>query len=63
MKANDRKTDVELSREAGEVPSTISIRTADMAPALKRWRKSNKRVAWSCLLRDALEHYFKKEAA
>ncbi len=63
MKTNERKTDVELSRETEVLPQTISIRTADMGVALKRWRRTNKRVPWSCLLRDALESYFKKEAA
>jgi len=44
---------------SGEIPPTISIRTSEFAPLLAKWRSSNNRVPWSCLLRDAL----KKELA
>lgn len=51
------------ARRGEGLPLVISVRTKAHERQLLDWRRTNKRVPWGCLLRDALEHYFKKEAA
>ncbi len=43
-----------FSRDTQEVPSTISVKTAELRPLLASWRRRNARVPWAYLLRDAL---------
>lgn len=51
---------VEQSRNTGELPSTISLRTENKRAELLRWRRSHWGVPWSVLLDASLDAYFEK---
>lgn len=37
-----------------EIPPVISVRTAELAPLLAKWRDENRGVPWGVLLRRSL---------
>lgn len=45
------------------VPVVISVRTKEHVAHLRRWRRGRRGVPWGVLLREALDEFFKKEAA
>lgn len=63
MQVKDKQRAAVVSQEAiaaqESVPDFIGIRTKGFHPLLKIWREKNRRVPWTCLLRDSL----KKELA
>lgn len=51
MRVNGKEKEMGL-----RVPTMIGIRTKELEPLLSKWRERNRRVPWTCLLRDALRH-------
>lgn len=61
MSKQNKTADVgRLTRDSGELPPVISIRTQGYESDLRGWRRENRRVPWGCLMRDALDLYFQK---
>lgn len=45
-----------MNEPKAKIPTVIGLKTTELAPILIRWKRANKGVPWSELIRRGLKH-------